>query len=95
MAIIYVRNNNGDLGPASSGGGIDLAITGATVGQVIAVKSVDEIGTPIEFDAIDLIDNDVAGLDVIYDLAEAGYIDPIIDTDNSVFIDETGNIYIY
>lgn len=57
MAIIYVRNNNGDLGPASSGGNADLAITGAAVGQTVKISEVDENGVPTAWESTDIPTN--------------------------------------
>lgn len=74
-------------------GGNGVDVSGAEVGQLLTVKSVDGNGKPTAWEAVDLISD--AEIAAVYDLAEAGYIDPIVDTDNSVFIDETGSVYIY
>lgn len=52
------ENGNVEIEMPESGGNVDLGVTGATVGQVVAVKSVDEIGKPIEFEAVDMQKSD-------------------------------------
>lgn len=87
--MIEIANIVADLVDIQDG----VDVSDAEVGQVLAVKSVDGNGKPTEWETVDLIDD--PEIAAIYDLAEAGYIEPVTDTDNSVFIDETGSVYIY
>lgn len=68
----------------------------ASVGQVLAVKAVDENGKPTEWETIDAssgVDEELTA--AIDDLIELGFIEPVVENDNSLFIDENENIYIY
>lgn len=84
--IYYTDNTTSTFDVTNGHAGNDYVLTDADKKEIAEM-------------AADLVDVPDSGgnveLDAIYDLAELGYIDPIIDTDNSVFIDETGNIYIY
>lgn len=44
----------GDAINQISGGNVDLGVTGATVGQIIKVKTADENGKPTEWEAVDM-----------------------------------------
>lgn len=64
----------------------DMSVTGATVGQTIVVKAVDETGKPIAWEPVDMPDSMSIGM-------ELGVIDPVVDENNVLYTDENGAIY--
>lgn len=69
-----------------------LGVTGATVGQVPTVKSVDENGVPTEWEAVDKWEAAVDS-DAIESLAECDIITPAYQ-DGVFYTDTDGAIYI-
>ena len=68
----------------------------ASVGQVLAVKAVDENGKPTDWETADASSGiDEESTTAIDDLIELGFIEPAVGKDNSFFVDKNGNVYIY
>ena len=59
MSILYVRDKDGQFmqipifAGQDSGGNVDLAIAGATIGQTVMISAVDENGVPTTWEAVD------------------------------------------
>ena len=86
--IKYYNHDTGEWEYADSLfiAGSGISVTGATVGQTIVVKAVDEYGKPTEWEVVNMPDSVSIGM-------ELGVIDPVADEKNAIFTDEKGAIY--
>lgn len=80
------------------GDALDAKITtpeSGSIGQVLAVKEVDENGKPVEWEAVDMSTDSSAATDedVINNLIELNVVNPIANSNNEVYMSNDGKLY--